>query len=353
MGRDIGNAPMSATVILDEVVATARALIAGDKGLLAIDESTGTCNARFAAAGIPQTVEARRAYRELIVTTPGLGESISGVILYDETIRQHTADGIAFVRVLEHAGIIVGIKVDTGRSAMAGHAGETATDGLDGLRERLAAYAQLGARFAKWRAALTIGEETPSPGCVEANAEGLARYAALCQEAGLVPVVEPEVLMDGSHSLSRCAEVSEQVLRTVFDALHSQGVALEAMILKPNMVLAGSACDTQPSIVEVADATITCLSRTVPPAVPGIAFLSGGQSAQLASARLSALNQRSGSAAPWGLSFSFGRAIQQPALKLWAGEDANVVAAQHALAHRADCNRAARGGHYDPTMEAA
>jgi fructose-bisphosphate aldolase class I len=342
---------MSATVIVDELVATAHALVVDGKGLLAIDESTGTCDARFAAAGIPQTVEARRAYRELIVTTPGLGESISGAILYDETIHQQTADGTPFVRVLNDAGILVGIKVDTGRAAMAGHPGETVTEGLHGLRERLTAYVQLGARFAKWRAAVIIGDQTPSRSCVEANAEALARYPARCQEAGIVPVVEPEVLMDGAHTLQRCADVTEEVLRAVFGALHSQAVTLEAMILNPNMVLAGGDCRAQPSVAEDADATMMCLSRTVPAAVPGIAFLSGGQSAELATARLSALNERSTSILPWALSFSFGRAIQEPALRIWHGEPANTTAAQRALRHRANCNRAARRGLYSTAME--
>ena len=330
---------------------TARALVAGDKGLLAMDESNPTCNKRFARLGIPQTVEARRSYRELIVTTPGLGESISGVILYDETIRQQKKDGTPFVKVIMDAGIIPGIKVDTGAKDMAGHSGEKITEGLDGLRDRLVEYSQMGARFAKWRAVIGIGDDIPSRGCIEANAHALARYAALCQEAGLVPVIEPEVLMNGEHSLERCSEVTEQVLHTVFDHLYTQGVMLEDMLLKPNMVLPGLACPKQATLDEVADATVECLLRAVPAAVPGIAFLSGGQSAELASARLNAMNVRFKSRLPWALAFSFARAIQQPALEIWRGEEANVSAAQQALYHRARCNLAARRGEYNAQVE--
>ncbi len=330
---------------------TARTLMAGNKGLLAMDESNPTCNKRFAALGIPQTVEARRAYRELIVTTPGLGESISGAILYDETIRQQTKDGTPFIKVIEDAGIVPGIKVDAGAKDLAAHPGEKITEGLDGLRDRLAEYSQIGARFAKWRAVITIGDGLPSPGCVEANGHALARYGALCQEAGLVPIVEPEVLMDGDHTLERCSEITEEVLRTLFNQLYTQGVKLEGMILKPNMVLPGLASPKQESVEDVADATVSCLLRTVPAAVPGVAFLSGGQSAELASARLNAMNIRFKSRLPWALTFSFSRAIQQPALEIWKGEEANVVAAQQALLHRARCNRAARRGEYSSAME--
>jgi len=330
---------------------TATALVAGDKGLLAMDESNPTCNRRFAKLGIPQTEEARRAYRELIVTTPGLGESISGAILYDETIRQRKKDGTPFVRALTDAGIIPGIKVDAGAKDMAGHPGEKITEGLDGLRDRLTEYSQMGARFAKWRAVIAVGDGIPSRGCTVANAHALARYAALCQEAGLVPIVEPEVLMDGDHTLERCREVTEEVLRTVFHQLYMQGVMLEGMILKPNMVLPGLACPKQETVDEVADATVTCLLRSVPAAVPGIAFLSGGQSAELASARLNAMNVRFRSRLPWALAFSFARAIQQPALEIWRGDDANALAAERALNHRAGCNRAARRGEYNAAME--
>jgi fructose-bisphosphate aldolase class I len=335
------------------LIETALTLVAGDKGLLAMDESDPTCNKRFSELGIPQTVEARRAWRELIVTTPGLGESISGAILYDETIRQRKKDGTPFARVLTDAGIIPGIKVDTGAKEMAGHAGEKITEGLDGLRERLAEYGQLGACFAKWRAVIALGGGIPSRACIEANAHGLARYAALCQEAGLVPIVEPEVLMDGEHTLERCDEITEQVLRTVFDQLCAQGVILEGMILKPNMVLPGLTCPRQVGVDEVADATVKCLLRAVPAAVPGIAFLSGGQSAELASARLNAMNVRFKSRLPWALAFSFARAIQQPALEIWQGKEVAVPAAQQALYHRARCNRAARRGEYGAAMESA
>jgi fructose-bisphosphate aldolase class I len=330
---------------------TVRSLFADDKGLLAMDESTPTCNKRFASLGIPQTVEARRAYRELIVTTPGLGECIGGAILYDETIRQQKGDGTPFIKVLTEAGIVPGIKVDKGAEALAGHPGEKVTEGLDGLRDRLAEYFQMGARFAKWRAVIVIGDGVPSRGCIEANAHALARYAALCQEAGLVPVVEPEVLMEGKHTLERCSEVTEEVLREVFRKLYTQRVMLEGMILKPNMVVSGSACIVQNAVNDVADATVTCFLQAVPAAVPAIAFLSGGQSAQLASARLNAMNLRFKSRLPWALAFSFARAIQQPALELWKGQEANVKVAQQALYHRALCNQAARRGEYSAAME--
>ncbi|HZL80140.1 MAG TPA: class I fructose-bisphosphate aldolase [Candidatus Limnocylindrales bacterium] len=330
---------------------TAKALVADDKGLLAMDESNPTCNKRFAKLGIPQTVEARRAYRELIVTTPGLGECISGTILYDETIRQQKKDGTPFLKVLTDAGIIPGIKVDTGAKDLAAHPGEKITEGLDGLRDRLAEYFQMGARFAKWRAVIAIGDDIPSRSCIEANAHALARYAALCQEAGLVPVVEPEVLMDGDHTLEQCRAATEEVLRTVFNQLNSQRVVLEGMILKPNMVLPGLTCSKQTSVDEVANITVKSLWRTVPAAVQGIAFLSGGQSAELASARLNTMNLRFNSRLPWALSFSFARAIQQPALEIWQGKEANVPAAQRALLHRAKCNRAARRGEYTAATE--
>jgi fructose-bisphosphate aldolase class I len=355
---------------------TAKTLVEGDKGLLAMDESNPTCNKRFAKLGIPQTEEARRAYRELIVTTPGLGECISGAILYDETIRQKKKDGTLFIKVITDVGIIPGIKVDTGAKDMAGHPGEKITEGLDGLRERLREYFHVGARFAKWRAVIAIGDGIPSRACIEANAYTLARYAALCQEAGLVPVVEPEVLMDGDHTLERCCEVTEEVLRTVFNHLYVQRVILEGMILKPNMVLPGLTCPPQKEVSEVAageqnyqvrlidrkqedvsevdkaaDATVKCLLQSVPAAVPGIAFLSGGQSGELASARLNAMNLRFKSKLPWALAFSFARAIQQPALEIWQGKEINVLAAQQALYHRAMCNRAARRGEYNASME--
>jgi fructose-bisphosphate aldolase class I len=346
----MGRRHVSAGKLID----TARALVAGDKGLLAMDESNGTCDRRFAEAGIARTEAARRAYRDLIVTTPGLGACISGAILYDETIRQKADDGTPIVDVLVHAGILPGIKVDLGAKDLAAHPGETVTEGLDGLRARLLAYAQMGARFAKWRGVIAIGDGMPSSGCIAANAHALARYAALCQEAGLVPIVEPEVPMDGAHSLARCRAATEDVLRGVFEQLHVQGVMLEGMILKPNMVVPGLTCATQETVEAVADVTIACLLRVVPAAVPGIAFLSGGQSSELASARLNAINVRakaSGGRAPWALTFSFARAIQQPALRIWGGEAANRAAAQRALYHRARCNVAARRGEYSAAME--
>ncbi|MCK9619211.1 MAG: fructose-bisphosphate aldolase class I [Methylobacter sp.] len=336
-----------------ELIATAKKLVADDKGLLAMDESLPTCNKRFAKIGIPQTVEARRDYRELIVTTSRLNESISGAILSDETIRQQKQDGTAFVKILADSGIIPGIKVDAGTKDLAGHPGEKITEGLDGLRERLAEYRQMGARFAKWRAMIVIDNHIPSRGCIEANAQALALYAALSQEAGLVPIVEPEVLMDGDHTLERCFEVTEEVLHTVFNRLYRQKVMLEGMLLKPNMVLPGLACSKQDTVDEVADATVTCLLRTVPAAVPGITFLSGGQSSELASARLNAMNVRYKSRAPWALSFSFARAIQQAAMEIWHGEQANVQEAQQALYRRAKCNWSARRGEYSDTMEKA
>jgi fructose-bisphosphate aldolase class I len=329
----------------------ARKLVADDKGLLAMDESDSTCNKRFAKLGIPQTLEVRRAYRELIITTPGLGECISGVILYDETIRQQKKDGTPFLKVLGEAGIVPGIKVDIGAKDLAAHPGEKITEGLDGLRVRLQEYFQMGARFAKWRAVISIGDGIPSRSCIEANAQALARYAALCQEAGLVPIVEPEVLMDGEHSLERCRKATEEALRNVFSQLNCQRVLLEGMILKPNMVLPGLSCPKQASVDEEADITVQSLLRTVPAAVPGIAFLSGGQPGELASARLNAMNVRFKSRLPWALAFSFARAIQQPALEVWRGKETNVEAAQQALLHRAQCNRAARRGEYAAMME--
>ena len=336
---------------LRQLADTARALMADDKGLLAMDESTSTSNKRFAELNIPQTVEARRSWRELIITTPDLAESISGAILYDETIRQRTKDDTPFVQILINSGIIPGIKVDAGLTDLAGHPKEKITDGLDGLRERLADYSRMGARFAKWRAEIVLGEGIPSRACVDANAEALARYSALCQEAGMVPIVEAEVLMEGGHSLERCWETTETVLHTVFNKIYTQGVMLEGLILKPNMVLPGLSSPAQGTLNEVADATVTCLLRTVPAAVPGIAFLSGGQPAELATARLNAMNVRFKSRLPWALGFSFARAIEQPALEVWRGDEANREAAQKILDHRARFNRAARRGEYDPSME--
>ena len=334
-----------------QLIDTAAALMGDGKGLLAIDESNATCNQRFAALGIPQTPDLRRQWRDLIVSAPGLGDSVSGAILFDETIRQQTDGGKPFAQALMDAGIIAGIKVDTGAKELALHPGEKVTEGLDGLRERLAEYAGMGARFAKWRAVITIGEGMPGQAAILANAHALARYAALCQEAGLVPIVEPEVLMDGDHTLQRCAQVTEQMLHAVFEQMYSAGVLLEGLLLKPAMVVSGLASTGPASVDDVADATMESFLRAVPAAVAGVALLSGGQSGELASARLNAMNLRCQTRLPWPLTFSFSRAIQYPALDIWHGQQANVVAAQKALLHRAACNRAARRGQYSAAMD--
>ncbi|MBC7534345.1 MAG: fructose-bisphosphate aldolase class I [Ferruginibacter sp.] len=333
------------------LIYTANALVAGSKGLLAMDESTGTCNKRFAALGILQTEEYRRDWRELIATTPGLGKYISGAILYDETIHQKKKDGTLIVNAIINDGIIPGIKVDIGAKAMAGFPGEKITEGLDGLRERLNEYYKMGARFAKWRAVIAIGNGIPTRACIEANANALARYASLCQEAGMVPVVEPEVLMDGDHDLKRCFDITEHVLLTVFDQLYRQKVLLEGMLLKPNMVIPGLQCFEQASVDEVAEATIQCLLQSVPAAVGGIAFLSGGQSGKMASAHLNAMHVWHATKIPWPLTFSFGRAIQQPAMSIWRGAESNRHEAQQALYHRVKCDDAARRGEYTAAME--
>ena len=335
----------------ENLESVARKLVAPGKGILAADESSGTIEKRLKSISIPSTEENRRAYREVLFTTKGAGDFISGVILFDETIRQKTRDGRTFVEALEQQGIIPGIKVDKGAKAMANFPGEKITEGLDGLREQLAEYRQLGARFAKWRAVIAIGENIPTRTCIEANAEALARYAALCQEAGVVPIVEPEVLMDGAHTIERHFDVTEQTLRSVFDALAEHRVVLEEMLLKPNMVLSGKECPQQASVEEVAEATVRCMKRVVPAAVPGLVFLSGGQSDQQATEHLNAMNRLEG--LPWQLSFSFGRALQAPVLKAWKGEAANVAAAQQAFHHRAWCNSKARFGKYTEDMETA
>ncbi len=328
---------------------TAAALVAPGKGILAADESTPTMAKRLSAIGLESTEPRRREYRELLFTTVGLSEYVSGVILFDETIRQRTTDGRPFADVLSSAGLIPGIKVDAGTKPLAAFPDEVVTDGLDGLRDRFEEYAELGARFAKWRAVLRIGEGRPTPTCIEANAHALARYAALAQEAGLTPVVEPEVLMDGSHTVERCAEVTTEVLRAVYDQLARHRVRLEATLLKPNMVLPGSDCPEQADDERIALMTVEVLRRTVPATVPGIVFLSGGQSDEQATARLDAINRHVPQ--PWELSFSFGRALQAPVLRAWAGEEANRSAAQAALLHRAGLNSAARYGSYRPEME--
>lgn len=335
-----------------QIFDVARKLVSTGKGLLAMDESTPTCNARFAKLGISQTEETRRSYRALLVTTSGLGDYISGAILYDETIHQSIDDGTSFIQVLKRLDIIPGIKVDTGTKDFAGHSGERVTEGLDRLRKRLERYSEIGAQFAKWRAVVSIDKEIPSRACLDTNAHFLARYAGLCQEVGLVPIVEAEVLMKGDHTLERCREVTEAFLRTVFNQLYVQNVVLEGVILKANMVLPGLSCPTRRAVEDVADATVSCLMRTVPAAVPGIAFLSGGQPSRLASARLNAMNIGGGPRKPWALTCSFSRALQQPVLDIWKGDENNVLAAQNALLHRAKCNWAACRGEYSSSMEA-
>jgi fructose-bisphosphate aldolase class I len=333
-----------------DLVKTAQAMVAGGKGILAADESTGTCQKRFDSVGVECTEENRRQYREMLITTPGLEQHISGVILFDETLRQSTADGKPLVQVLSEAGILPGIKVDRGAHPLAGHGGEKVTEGLDGLRSRLEEYAALGARFAKWRAVITIGDNIPTSTCIEANNHALARYAALCQEAGLVPIVEPEVLMDGSHSLDECYEVTEATQRSLFNHLYEHNVLLEGAILKASMVISGSEARERAGVKEVARATVQCLLNAVPAALAGVVFLSGGQGDEEATAHLDAMN-RLGSF-PWPLSFSYGRALQAPALASW-GEDpaGNVAAAQARLAHRARMNGLACQGRYENSLE--
>lgn len=332
-----------------ELQEVAQALVAPGKGILAADESTGTIRKRFDQIGVESTEESRRAYRELLFTTAGIGEHISGVILFDETIRQATADGTPFTKVLAAAGVVPGIKVDLGAKDLALSPGEKVTEGLDGLRERITEYRSLGARFAKWRAVITIGDGRPTATCIEANAHALARYASLCEEGGLVPIVEPEVLMDGDHSIERCYDVTVRTLKAVYAQLYLQRLSLEGTLLKPNMVVAGKDCPEQAGVEQVAEWTIRALRNAVPPAVPGIVFLSGGQSEQEATAHLSAMNALGEQ--PWQLSFSYGRALQASALEAWRGEPANVAAGQKAFEHRAKLNGAARSGSYTPDME--
>lgn len=334
-----------------ELEATARALVAKGKGILAADESQPTIQKRFTAIGVESSEENRRAYRDMLFSTLGAEEFISGVILFDETIRQKASDGASFVDVLKRKGIIPGIKVDKGTIPLPGFANEKVTLGLDGLSERLKEYRELGARFAKWRAVIAIGPGIPTKACINANAHTLALYAALSQEAGLVPIVEPEVLMDGDHDIERCKEATYAALKSVFAKLHEYRVLLEGMLLKPNMVLSGKASPKQAGVDEVAEATIRCLRRTVPAAVPGIVFLSGGQSAELATQHLNAMNAMG--THPWQISFSYGRALQDPALKAWKGSVSNVAVAQKQFYHRAKCNGAARYGKYSDQIEKA
>jgi|SRR5690606_36123325 len=330
---------------IEQLEDTARAMVAPGKGIIAIDESSSTIKKRFDAVGVECTEENRRAYREMLLTAPNLGKHISGAILYDETIRQKTRDGVPFTEHMAKAGIIPGIKVDTGAKPLALFPGELVTEGLDGLRERLAEYVKLGARFAKWRAVITIAEDAPSGTCIEANCHALARYAALCQEAGLVPMVEPEVLMDGDHDIEVCYDVTEATLRSLYGALYEHNIMLEGSILKASMVLAGKSCPEQASVEEVAEATIRCLKAAVPASVPGIVFLSGGQSDEAATAHLDAMNRMGPH--PWPLSFSYGRAMQQAALKLWAADmQGNYAKAQETVAQRARENGLAALGQW-------
>ena len=331
---------------------TAKAMVASGKGLLAIDESLPTIKKRFDSINIESTEENRRAYRDMLITAPGAGDYISGMILFDETIRQSTSTGVPFPKALMDQGIMPGIKVDAGARELAGHPGEKVTEGLDKLRERLTEYKEMGARFAKWRAVITIGENIPSSACIEANAHALARYAALCQEAGIVPVVEPETLMDADNTIETCYNVTERTLITLFNELYRQGVAFEHTILKVNMVISGKKCPVQAGVQEVADQTVRCLLNTVPASIPGIVFLSGGQSSTLATVHLNAMNA-SYKDLPWPLSFSYGRALQENALKTWAGKAENVENATRVLLHREKMNGLACLGKYSEQMEQA
>jgi fructose-bisphosphate aldolase class I len=337
---------------VSDVLQTAQALVARGKGLLAADETPHTLGRRFEALGIASNEQSRRTYREMLFTAPGLSEFISGVILQDETIRQTALNGRSMPRLLSDRGMTPGIKVDNGAKPLAGHPDELVTEGLDGLRDRLAEYRELGACFAKWRAVIRIGDGLPSRACVSANAHALARYAALCQEQDLVPIVEPEVLMEGSHGLETCEEVTGRVLYAVFEALRAQGVVLEGMLLKPNMAIPGQACSRAASVQEVARATLRTLRGRVPAAVPGVVFLSGGQDDELATAHLDAINRLPGPK-PWAITFSYGRALQDPAMLAWAGRDADLDAGKEALLRRARCNSAAALGKYTPDMEEA
>ncbi|MEE9128582.1 MAG: class I fructose-bisphosphate aldolase [Phycisphaerales bacterium] len=330
--------------------AIANAIVAPGKGILAADESSPTIQKRFKSIDVESTEDNRRAYRQMLFTTPGVSDFISGVILFDETIRQKADDGTPLVQILTQQGIIPGIKVDKGAKALAGAPDEKVTEGLDGLRDRLNEYHKLGARFTKWRAVIAISDGIPSQYCIDANAHALARFAALSQETGLVPIVEPEVLMDGDHTIERCFAVTEATLHSVFNALYEQRVVLEASLLKPNMVLSGKDCPQQATPEEVAEATVRCFNRTVPAAVPGIVFLSGGQRNEIATANLNAMNAMDATH-PWQLSFSYGRALQDPPLKAWRGDAANIERAKQAFHHRAKCNGAARHGKYTPAME--
>ncbi len=334
-----------------DLATVARAMVAPGKGILAADESTGTIEKRFAGIKVESTEENRRAYRDMLFSAKGLGQYVSGVILYDETLRQKSADGTSFVQLLQKNGILPGIKVDTGAKDLALCPGEKVTEGLDNLAKRCAEYVKLGAKFAKWRAVITIGPDIPSTTCIAANAHALARYAAICQAAGLVPIVEPEVLMDGDHTIERCEEVTEWTLNAVYQALYLNRVVLEDSVLKPSMVISGKNAARQAGVQEVAERTVNVLKRTVPAAVAGIAFLSGGQSDEIATEHLNAMNRLSAGKLPWPLSFSYGRALQQPSLKAWKGSAANVATAQAALLHRSRMNGLATLGKYSSSLE--
>jgi fructose-bisphosphate aldolase class I len=336
---------------VESLESVAKAMVAPGKGILAADESTGTIEKRLASVKVENTEENRRAYRDTLFSAKGLGQYVSGVILYDETIRQKSASGVSFVELLVKNGILPGIKVDTGAKDLALCANEKVTEGLDNLAKRCAEYVRLGAKFAKWRAVITIGPEMPSATCIAANAHALARYAAICQASGLVPIVEPEVLMDGDHTIERCEEVTEWAFKAVYEALYVNRVVLERSVLKPSMVISGKDCPRQAGVEEVAERTVRVLKRTVPAAVAGIVFLSGGQSDEVATEHLNAMNKRYAGQVPWPLSFSYGRALQQPALKAWKGVAANVAAAQAALLHRARMNSLARAGGYSAEFE--
>ncbi len=335
---------------MNSLAQIAKQMVAPGKGIIAADESSSTCQKRFEAVGVPCTEENRRAYRETLLTAPNLEQYVSGIILYDETLRQETSEGESFAAVLEKKGILPGIKVDAGAKELALHPGEKVTEGLDGLRERLAEYNTLGAKFAKWRAVITIGKDMPSDACIHANAHAMARYAALCQEAGIVPIVEPEVLIDGDHSIEQCYEASVRILKKTFDELAGQDVALEGTILKASMVIAGKKAAKQSSVEEVAKETVRVLKETVPANLAGVVFLSGGQGDEQATEHLNAMNKAG--KLPWPLSFSYGRALQNPVLKIWSENmNANVAKAQEALIFRSKMNSLAAQGTYSSEME--
>ena len=336
---------------LETLESTAREMVSAGRGILAMDESTGTCTSRFEKLGVPSTEENRLGYRSMLITAEGLSRFISGAILFDETIRQKVNDETPFANYLNSAGIVPGIKVDTGAKALAGHPGEKVTEGLDGLRERLQEYVSLGARFAKWRAVITIGDGIPSDGCIMANAHALARYAALCQEADVVPIVEPEVLMDGDHTIEECRDVTHRTLKTVFQQLDNQGVALSGIVLKPNMVLSGKECTAQAGVAEVAEQTVDCFLDCVPASVPGVAFLSGGQTDEQATSHLNKMNQLDVKV-PWRLTFSYGRALQQAPMKTWSGDNSKTTEVHQQILQRAEVNALASQGNVEQSAGA-